>query len=121
MLDQSDACLLVLDEQYLDRVEAIQDRIPKVKKIVIYGSPPSVPKLNQKCISWSELTENSGDFKREEVLWSDPYCILYTSGTQALRKLRMPQNYVRHMGALYAMQPNILKSIVTTSRYLFFR
>lgn len=110
--------VLLIYNEYLERIVPIQDQLHGLEKIIIYG--PADKELKKKIkfpsLSFEELIDHSPDFSApEEVKYHDPLMIIYTSGTTGPSKgVVLPHN------ALYCYSMDSIKLMDWESNDIFF-
>ncbi len=99
MLDKSDCRFVVVESEFMDRVEPVLADLPKIEKVLVLGDGRQIPSdLAKPTQDYLALVDNDGKFDPPEVLWSDPFIIMFTSGTTGPSKGSvMPQNYALYM------------------------
>jgi crotonobetaine/carnitine-CoA ligase len=83
IINNSDAEIIVIDEQYLSALADLADRLPGLRTALIYGSDGSASSqmTGIRSLPISILNEATDDRPEAEVNHTDPVMILYTGGT----------------------------------------
>lgn len=85
VLEDSGARVLVVDEQYVERVRAAGNGLAGVETLVVRGDPDVARGLPCEVLGWEALLAR-GEHAQEHGLPGDPLGIVYTSGTTSLPK-----------------------------------
>ncbi|MBI4692470.1 MAG: AMP-binding protein [Gammaproteobacteria bacterium] len=97
MLELADCRLVVCEAEFLDRLGPVLGNVPKLERLVVLGDVPAG--LAKPALVYEACMANDGVYAAVDVRWSDPFAILFTSGTTGPSKgSLMPQNYALFMG-----------------------
>lgn len=87
-IDQSDSRMLVVDAQYLDRLQMIWNDLRKLEKVIVFGDLEIQKRdgIQIPMVSYDDFFDHSEDAVDIKVYPWDPISIVYTSGTTGLSK-----------------------------------
>ncbi|MCL6476966.1 MAG: AMP-binding protein [Peptococcaceae bacterium] len=116
IINNSDAKVLVIDIQLIDRLKFVENDLPNLKKVVVWSRSPGpveVPPLKFDVVDFKELTESAAAEIRAEIKASDPQMIIYTSGTTGPAKgVLLPHtvyaSVLEYIGAVRAGPDDVL-------------
>jgi crotonobetaine/carnitine-CoA ligase len=91
-LDLADVTTLVISGDYLDRLVAISDNVPKIKRVVVHGAAQGAVPLRMTRLDFAEATSTNSCEPDELARHSDPFAISYTSGTTGPSKGALTTN-----------------------------
>jgi carnitine-CoA ligase len=103
MIDKADCSLAVVESTYLDRVAPVLKNLPKLEMVLVLSDETgeALLHLDKPTMDYRKAINNNGKFDEAEVLWNDPFIIMFTSGTTGPSKgSLMPHNYALHMAEI---------------------
>ena len=92
IIESSDSKMIIIAEEYMERLANIQDRIPNIEKVVVWTRDKNNEFNNHgfnetECISWNKFVESgSSDEPSVDITHLDHARLMYTSGTTGKSK-----------------------------------
>ena len=81
LINDSQAEVLVVDAQYLERIEAVADDLATLKRIYVVGAADHALDAGAELIDWRELSSSGRTWAGEGPSYVDLMAVMYTSGT----------------------------------------
>ena len=81
LINDSQAEVLVVDAQYLERIEAVADDLDTLKRICVVGAADHAIDADAELIDWRELSSSDREWAGEGPSHVDLMAVMYTSGT----------------------------------------
>lgn len=116
IIESSDSKIIIIAEEYLERLANIQDRIPNIEKVIVWtrnnkDSFESNGYSKTQLISWNSFVSKGSDNEPEvEITHMDHARLMYTSGTTGKSK-----GVVRPCAADYSSAQNYSSIMDLTS------
>ncbi len=93
ILDDSDTEILIVDYEFLTNVDKIENRLHKIKNILIRNAPPDF-NFNDKYKNFQSILTSNGENPKINIYNDDPIEILYSSGVTGKPKGVLYRNIV---------------------------
>jgi crotonobetaine/carnitine-CoA ligase len=81
LINYSDAEILVISSSFMDEIRPVEDRICKVKRIVIEGNFSGKPFNKIEAVPFASLLQSGQEPPAAEVRYDDIMALMFTSGT----------------------------------------
>lgn len=91
-LDLADVSTMVIGAEFLDRLVAMDDKLPKIKRVIVVGQTPTQVPSRMTRLDWAEIASMKPAEPAALARYTDPFAISYTSGTTGPSKGALTTN-----------------------------
>jgi crotonobetaine/carnitine-CoA ligase len=91
-LDLADVSTMVIGAEYLDRLAAVADKVPKIKRVIVRGVTDTVAPARMTRLDFAEVASIKASEPDALARYTDPFAISYTSGTTGPSKGALTTN-----------------------------
>lgn len=91
-LDLADVSTMVIDAGFLDRLVAVADKLPKLKRIIVHGASGTAVPARLTRLDFAAVSSAADHEPDALARYTDPFAISYTSGTTGPSKGALTTN-----------------------------